>query len=282
VAPRPPQAAAAGKAVLVEKPTASSTEELAAIISACAAANVQFMDGTMFSHHARTPAFLAAVDALGGGRATRVTSGFSFLADDEWLRTNIRTKKPLEPFGSLGDLGWYNIRFALHVWRGALPTHVRARAVAWGPGGSEGGVPIDVVATLCFGAGERDPLMTFDCAFTSPFRQWVEVSTPGGVARMEDFVISASHAACAFSTVKGPGLDALHSNVIGDTTVTEIRGCNQEAAMLRAFSAAVVSGAPDPAWPRLSLATQAVLDACMESIRAGGADVAVKPPPVVV
>lgn len=56
------QIAAAGKAVLVEKPTAISTSELEEIIAACKANNVQFMDGTMFVHHARMEKMKAVID----------------------------------------------------------------------------------------------------------------------------------------------------------------------------------------------------------------------------
>jgi predicted dehydrogenase len=297
------KAAAAGKSVMIEKPTALSAAELTEIVSACAAANVQLMDGTMFSHHDRLPRFREALQSVGckgdnGDGIIRIVSGFSFLGDADFMANNIRIQKDLEPFGSLGDLGWYSIRFALWAMGWTLPTHVTARATAWGPGGEAGGVPVDVVANLVFGASAqaggsgRGPAdgaaapgmpvqMQFDCAFTSPFRQWVEVSAPSGVVSMNDFVISRSHSSCEFSVVRNPGLDALHSNVLGERETVEIRGCNQEARMIRKFAELTLSGKPDPFWPRISLLTQAVLDACQESIRKGGAEVKVVAPSAV-
>jgi predicted dehydrogenase len=41
----------------------------------------------------------------------------------------------------------------------------------------------------------------------------------------------------------------------------------QETHLIRNFSNLVIGGSPDPQWPRYSLATQAVLDACFEAAR---------------
>ena len=47
-------AAARGKHVLLEKPTALCASDLDAILAACEASGVQFMDSTMWMHHPRT------------------------------------------------------------------------------------------------------------------------------------------------------------------------------------------------------------------------------------
>jgi predicted dehydrogenase len=57
----------------------------------------------------------------------------------------------------------------------------------------------------------------------------------------------------------------------------EVLNCNQEAAMITHFSDLVSSGKRDPFWPRVALQTQAVLDACYASAKAGGARTAVEP-----
>jgi hypothetical protein len=54
-----------------------------------------------------------------------------------------------------------------------------------------------------------------------------------------------------------------------------VRGCNQESEMFAAFSRAALSGTPTTWWPRLSLLTQAVMDACYASLKQAGAKVAV-------
>ncbi len=229
----------------------------------------------MFNHHTRMPLMRNFIDSPAFGNVCRMSSGFTFMGDAAFQAGNIRVDKKLEPFGSLGDLGWYNIRFALWTMGWKLPTHVRARAEQW----SQGGVPIDVTAQLVFGKEPGAPQMLFDCGFTTPFRQWMEVSgSAGGVLRLDDFVITRTHASCEFTTVKNPGLDSLHSNVLGEKEVVEVRGCNQEAEMWRVFAGLAGKKETDDFWPRISLLTQAVLDACMRSIEEGGKDVEVVGP----
>jgi predicted dehydrogenase len=45
---------------------------------------------------------------------------------------------------------------------------------------------------------------------------------------------------------------------------------SQESGMFRTFSSLVLEGRRDTYWPRISLLTQRVLDACLASARAGG------------
>jgi len=51
-----------GKHVLLEKPTALCAADLDAILAACHAAAVQFMDCTMWMHHPRNAKMRATVD----------------------------------------------------------------------------------------------------------------------------------------------------------------------------------------------------------------------------
>jgi len=55
-------AAARGKHVLLEKPTALCAADIDAILTACDAAGVQFMDCTMWMHHPRTAKMRETVD----------------------------------------------------------------------------------------------------------------------------------------------------------------------------------------------------------------------------
>lgn len=269
------KAAAAGKHVLVEKPTAVSLQQLEDMITACRKAGVLFMDGTMFSHCSRLAKMSPYVLDGGMGPLRRAVSGFSFLADDEWLATNIRTKKALEPFGSLGDLGWYQLRFALWARGWELPTSVSCVSHST----NADGVPLDVTGTVVWA---RDGFkMTFDCSFLMPFRQWVEVVGTTGVLKLDDFVITRSHKSCEFTVVTDPRLDETHSNVLGERKDVELLDVNQEADMFRDFAAAVAAGpAAHVQWAKQSLLTQAVLDACQASVDAAGASVPVKVPSI--
>lgn len=274
-------AAAAGKHVLLEKPTALSLAELQAMVAACARAGVLFSDGVMYMHHARLPAMLAV--ARGGelGPLRRLDSGFSFAADAAFLATNIRMDPAMDALGCLGDLGWYQARFALLAFEGEMPLAASAHAHAR----SAGGVPIDVSFTLHY-AGEAR-VAVCDCSFRTAFRQWLELSGEAGVLRCDDFVIprtTGPGSAVHFTVTTGAGTEDDHRRVLDTARTETVRDACQEAAMFEAFSAAALRGAGAGAdaaadsWPRLALQTQAIMDACMASMAAGGARTAVAEP----
>lgn len=78
--------AARGKHLLLEKPTALCAADLDAIVGACDAYGVQFMDTTMWIHHPRTAKMREIVsdkDAFGDVRVVRSRNGF-FLARVRW------------------------------------------------------------------------------------------------------------------------------------------------------------------------------------------------------
>jgi predicted dehydrogenase len=133
-----------GKSILIEKPTALSSDDLIEIITVCKENNVQFMDGTHFSHHDRLDKMKTFLNSGEIGNIVRINSSFSFYGDEDFLNSNIRTTKELEPFGCIGDLGWYNIRFCLWALDLELPISVRAFTTKW----SKGGTPIDTISHL--------------------------------------------------------------------------------------------------------------------------------------
>jgi len=76
-------AAARGKHLLLEKPTALCAADLDAILAACDAAGVQFMDSTMWMHHPRTAKMRELVDDKDAIGDIRVVSSPN-LALVEW------------------------------------------------------------------------------------------------------------------------------------------------------------------------------------------------------
>ena len=64
--------------------------------------------------------------------------------------------------------------------------------------------------------------------------------------------------------------------MIGKETIHSLYDCNQEVKMIKTFSALALSKTINPHWPLLSLKTQVVLDALMESIQKDGVLVLVK------
>jgi predicted dehydrogenase len=276
------RAAEAGKHVLVEKPCATSVEELEAVIAACRAAGVQFMDGVMFLHGRRLGAMREKlVDAPGGiGRPRRIAAQFSFRADDGFLEDNIRMHSDLEPFGCLGDLGWYTIALPLWVMEPRLPRAATGRMIAAAAApGSPQPVPVEFAGELLFpgAGGEPDVTASFFCSFRAELQQWAHVSGTRGSLRVDDFVLPY-HGAELSLTLSEPryvidGCDfrmQRHDQVIAVAEHSHGHATAQEAALFRDFSALVLGGRPDPSWPARSLAAQRVMMACLASARDGG------------
>jgi predicted dehydrogenase len=100
-------AAANGKHVLGEKPFANLAS-LRRITSACRKNRVGFMDGTHFVHHPRTAQIKTTMREKIGWPWS-IDSVFQFGLTDAG---NIRMDPNLEPYGAIGDAGWYNMRAA--------------------------------------------------------------------------------------------------------------------------------------------------------------------------
>lgn len=298
-------AADAGKHILLEKPTAVCMEDMLAMVKHCeskvravflcfcvcecvdANANadvvveltavrspiqgVLLMDGVMFMHHRRLDEVRRIFESGVFGRPSRVVSGFSFPAGDDFFVSNIRAKREGDPLGALGDLGWYCARFAMFSFDWAMPHTVMATATRSTPEG----VPTEVAASLVFPEGRH---CIFTCGFHSAFTQWVEVASMTHTLRIDDFVIANSpdRAAMTLSRPAGPIEDATRVGAVTHD-VLEVRGCNQEATMFDTFASCARNPTSDAArwWPRIALRTQAVMDACMASVAAGGAATAV-------
>ena len=96
------KAAEAGKHIVCEKPCGTTVEELVDLIYMCRANRVQFMDGVMFMHSRRLERLRQVLDdGKTIGEIRRVTSAFSFLADEDFFALNVRAFSELEPHGCL-------------------------------------------------------------------------------------------------------------------------------------------------------------------------------------
>lgn len=176
------RAAAAGKHVLSEKPCAVSVADLREMIDACKQHRVQFMDGVMFMHSQRLPRLREILDdGQSVGEVRRITSAFSFLGSGDFLMSNIRGNAQLEPNGSLGDLGWYCIRFALWVMNWEMPEEVTGRILS-----RQGAVPTEFSGELFFKSGVS---ASFYCSFITENQEWAIVSGTRGYLEVRDFVL---------------------------------------------------------------------------------------------
>ena len=261
------RAAAAGKHILCEKPCGTSAEDLNEMLAACKKNSVQFMDGVMFMHSPRLARVREVLDdGQSVGQIRRIASAFSFYPGEEFFRTNIRANGALEPTGSLGDLGWYCIRFALWTLNWQLPDSVTGKILSQSenlPGRPSS--PTEFAATLFYPGGVT---AEFYASFLAAKQQWVHVGGQKGWLRLPDFIHPFNSYEPAFevnekfmsvgSDVKcPPGADP---TVQGHATA-------QDAWMWRNFANQIFSGELNDDWPMWALKTQQVLDACHEAAR---------------
>eukprot|EP00056_Hartaetosiga_gracilis_P004526 m.75909 g.75909 ORF g.75909 m.75909 type:complete len:361 (-) comp11859_c1_seq1:427-1509(-) len=267
------KAAKAGKHILCEKPTASSLDELKEILAACNENKVMWMDGVMFMHHKRIEMIQ---EKLKDNVPNFVRSNFCFCGDESFFKSNIRLNLALEPFCALGDLGWYNIRVTLMAFGWDMPSRVSAfshRKL------NDDNPITDATATLFW---EDDRRAIFHCSFHFGFRQHAEISGEFGRIEINDFVLERTPEETEFTITPNPPPNTDHRSVSEDTEVVTVSGCCQEQCMWERF-ARVIKAGQDAAdaqdnvlerwsfWQSISLKTQAVLDACAESIKQNGA-----------
>ena len=237
-------AARAGKHVLGEKPFANS-ESLRRITTACLDNGVVFMDGTHFVHHPRTAA-LRGMPELGW--VWSVDSAFQFeLAD----RGDIRFNPDLEPYGAIGDAGWYNMRAAVEF---LAPDAELTSASTMIRRDGETGAAIAGSGVLRFDDGSTS---TWNCGFDSgAVVMDLRISGVDACANVDDFLGHNPDFSADYLFRKGGW---------GPGTVRETRSVDAPAAAsTQMFDnvAALVGDAESIASSiKASLRTQALLDA---------------------
>jgi len=266
------RAANAGKHVLCEKPCGTNAAEVKAMIAACDKNGVQFMDGVMFMHGERLKAMRAVLDDVTTiGEVRRMATQFCFAGQGDFYSSNIRVSPELEPLGCLGDLGWYNVRFCLWIMGYQMPEKVSGRMIA----SHSGTVPTEFSGELLFADGVS---ASFYCSFRTENQQWAHVSGTKGSLMVRDFVVPFFGNESSFETnaptlrVEGCSFhmrDRARQHSVFEYSDGESDA--QETNMIRNFADLVLSGKLDPKWGEIALKTQRVLDACMNSAKAGGA-----------
>jgi len=273
------RAAAAGKHVLCEKPCGVDVAEMEEILAACAQANVQFMDGVMFMHSGRLDKIREVLeDGESIGKLRRIATLFSFCAPEEFLTGDIRMNSDLEPLGCLGDLGWYNIRFALWVMKYEMPNRVTGRLLnAASREDSPQPVPTEFSGELFFNEGVSS---SFYCSFLTEHQQLATVSGTRGNLRLDDFVLPFMGNEAAFTVSNAQFSQEVcdfhmkrFEKRVAVAEYSDSHPTSQETNLFRNFSDLVLGGQPDPVWGEIALKTQKVMMACVESARLGGESV---------
>lgn len=270
------RAANAGKHVLVEKPVGISASSVRDMIAACEANNVQFMDGVMFMHSERMPKMRSVLDdGETVGQIRRIASQFSFCADEAWVSSNIRASSSLEPAGCLGDLGWYTIRMTLWAMKFELPTEVRGRILhGTAEPSSDDCVPLEFQGEMHFADGTS---ASFYNSFRTNHQQWTHISGDRGYLELNDFVLPFYGNSSQFRTGQHDFIgDGCRYNMEKYERTFEVAEFSnnhrtaQETKLFRTFASLVQSGKTDSNWPQMTLKTQLVLDAALDSARHNG------------
>jgi predicted dehydrogenase len=239
------KAAARGKHVLCEKPLCPTAAEAAEVIAFCEARGVKLMDGFMWPHHPRTARLRQFLDSGGIGDVRRVSGAFTFRLEP-FDPANIRLQPELAG-GSLLDVGCYPV-FGIRWVFGAEPVRVFATAHY------EHGVDVAMTGMVWLADGR---VGAFDCGFTLPLRQWLEITGTEGVVTVCDMWLPQPRAAFSIER-EGHAADKV-----------VIEGEDQIVHMLEDFGRAVLHNGPLRPPPVEAVRTLRVLDGLATSAREG-------------
>jgi len=241
-------AANGGKHVLGEKPFAN-LPSLKRITAACRANGVGFMDGTHFPHHPRT-AHIQANMQKDVGWPWSVASAFQFGLSDT---SNIRLRPDLEPYGAIGDTGWYNMRAAVEY---CPPGAGIASVDAYLRRHSETNAAVSGSGVIVFDDGATT---TWNCGFESGAGIMdLRITGSAGVIKIDDFLSQRrSDNAGVYQYLQGWG---------GNGEQIEVPSAKPGAAlMFEDFAAMVGNQGRIDASMRASEQTQELLDAVWKS-----------------
>ncbi len=263
----------AGKHVLIEKPCSVNGDELIDLVAVAISNNRQLMDGTMFTHSKRLASLKELVlQKKEIGDIRRVTSQFSFFEKPSWAELDIRCNANTEPFGVLGDLGWYCIRLALVIANDGLPVVAEGRAIqTYQHSDATQSVPIEFDGRLIFESGMT---ASFYCSFVAAHQQWANISGTEGFVSIEDFTLPYHGGKPRFEIVKSDfNMNGCNFEMrrFGEWQVfdepSDSAVGSQESQLFFDFNQLVITGLIDHGWTYDSLKTQVVMDALLESSR---------------
>lgn len=239
------KAADRGKHVMCEKPLAPTADEARRVVDYCRGKGVQLMDGFMWPHHPRTTRIKQCLESGMIGEVRRVAGAFTFRLPD-LDGANIRLETELGG-GSLLDVGCYPV-FGIRWAFGAEP--VRAYAAAQ----FVRGVDVAMSGLLWFADGG---VGAFDCGFTLPQRQWLEITgTEGALCVDEMWVPSRESTYSVRRDGRAPKCVA-------------VSGEDQIVNMIEDFGRSILLGRAVSPDPDEAVKTLRVLDSLARSVREG-------------
>ena len=242
------KAAERGKHVLCEKPLTPTAGEAADLVAFCRDKKIALMDGFMWPHHPRTALLKRYLTDGNIGPVRRIEGAFTFQLPELDPR-NIRLQADLGG-GSLLDVGCYPV-YGIRWAMGEEPIR------AWATAHIEHGCDVEMSGVLWFAGGR---MATFDCGFTHPLRQWLEITGSSGIVHVHDMWLPPKR---AIFEVRREGSY--------DVECHAVEGQDQIQHMLENFSRAVQTRTPVLPPPDEAVKTLRVLDALAKSARVGHA-----------
>lgn len=233
-------AARVGKAVLCEKPLATSLADCYRIADACNKQQQRWLDATGWLHHPRTAAISKAIGKGTLGELRHVSAAVSFF---EPFQTQDHRLDASLGGGCLLDLGWYAVGVA--VWALGEPLEVQATAI------DRDGVLFRVSAMLSF---EHQRTATINCGYDTTTRKWCEIAGDQGSIVCDDFTRPWPEKPARFW---------IHDRA-GSAEQQQFSG-NQETVMIERFAGQESL----TAFHRQAMLTQATLEAIMRSLSSG-------------
>ena len=253
---------AAGKHVVCEKPPAINAGVMRTWVEQLHNKNLLFIDGTMLSHGERIKKIREHIhEHKSIGEVRHVHADFTFLANDD----DIRHDPKLEPIGALGDLGWYCVRFAQHLF--GKPEVVLSASCQRN---EKGGIT-DCFATLQFSGGI---IQTFRVSFRTAVNMLFQVSGTTGVLSLDDFCLpcldhgKGTQFTLQKNFLRQEGCALNHFRVAETVHVEGEDSTYQETQMWRNIASLVTNYSSEAAtyWANLSVDTQETLDRIAEKL----------------
>lgn len=251
----------AGKHVIIEKPlaNAASARELGELARK---RGLLLMDATHFSHNPRTDRLRYMIrEGMIGSPLTLVARFHANVGGPE----NIRFDPALEPYGALGDLGWYCARLVTEL----IPC-TGATSSAHGSATWRNRALTSVSAVCTF--PDSDFRLVMDCGFDSrAFVQEMTLVCTEGIISMDDFVHDWERARIGQEKPQFPSGFRLRRGRADPDTEEFIQTPAERSHMIQMLEnfAASASGREDDdlcSAPALSEATQGILDDIWESL----------------
>ncbi|MFS7953063.1 hypothetical protein Hanom_Chr07g00614211 [Helianthus anomalus] len=199
----------------------------------------------------------------------KVHSAVTYLADDDFLKNDIRVNPNLDSLGALGDIGWYCIHAILWVHDYELPNTVTAFG---NPEYHDSGVILSCGASLNWKTDGK--VATFCCSFLSNLCMDVIALGTKGNFCVHDFVIPFNEKVGSFYSVDNSKWAERAVGCGPEPGVFKIEtDMPRERLMIQEFGrlvAGIRSGEPkENKWPIISRKTQLIIDAVVASIKNG-------------